>query len=141
MEDGILLKSIEGLGDSPLTRTEGEIWEYLQGEKEEVARELLSGPLLHPEVGGRQESDPSDEVSQEIEWLHRGQLEARLREIVEAQDRLMDGAYGRCRDCGQNIETRRLAANPAVALCLACQLLTDREYRSAPIKAAGYVWQ
>jgi RNA polymerase-binding transcription factor DksA len=141
MEDGILLKSIEGLGESPFNRAEGEIWESLQGEKEEVSRELLSGPLLHPEVGGRQESDPSDEVSQEIEWHHRGQLEARLREIVEAQDRVMDGAYGRCRDCGQTIETRRLAANPAVARCLSCQLLEDRECRPALIRGPSYAWR
>jgi RNA polymerase-binding transcription factor DksA len=139
MEDGILLKSIEGLGDSPFIRTEGEIWEYLEGAKEDVARELLSGSLLHPEVGGRQESDPADEVSQEIEWIHRGQLEAHLREIVEAQDRLIDGAYGRCGDCGQTIETRRLLANPAVSRCLACQLLADHKYRETPIKGATYV--
>jgi RNA polymerase-binding transcription factor DksA len=139
MEDGILLKSIEGLGESPFTRTQGEIWEYLEGARENVARELLSGSLLHPEVGGRQESDPADEVSQEIEWIHRSQLEARLREIVEAQDRLMDGIYGRCCDCGQTIETRRLLANPAVALCMACQHLADHKYRAAPINGATYV--
>lgn len=141
MEDGILLKSIEGLGESPFIRTDGDIWETLQSEKEKVTRELLSGPLLHPEVGGRQESDPADEVSQEIEWLHRSQLEARLREVVEAQDRLMDGAYGRCSDCGENIESRRLTANPAVALCVKCQLLVDRSYRPAQIRPASYVWR
>lgn len=96
MDDGLLLLSVEGLGDSPFVGTGGEIWELLQGEKEGVCQELLAeGPLLHDEVGGSQESEPSEETAREIEWRHRGQLEARLRDINDAQDRLIDGAYGR----------------------------------------------
>ena len=33
--DGLLLQTEEGLGDAPLVRTGCEIWEWLQGEKEE----------------------------------------------------------------------------------------------------------
>ena len=130
MDDGILLQSVEGLGESPFVGTGGEIWELLQGEKEEVSQELLAeGPLLHDAVGGLQESDPSEENSREIEWQHRGKLEARLRDINDAQDRLMDGGYGRCIDCGAEIESRRLAADPAAALCIACQRSADGETR------------
>ena len=127
MADGILLESIEGLGESPLVGTAGEIWESLQSEKEAVSRELLADwPLLHAEAGARQQSDAADEVEREIEWLHRSQLEMRLRKIVEAQDRLLDGAYGGCVDCGEKIEPKRLAADPAASLCLTCQQFVDR---------------
>ena len=120
--DGILLQSAEGLGDAPLVRTGCEIWEWLQGEKEEVAQELLSeGPLCQTAVSGVQEAEASEENWREIEWRHRGQLEARLREINDAQDRLMDGAYGRCTDCGAEIGRRRLLADPAASLCITCQ--------------------
>jgi hypothetical protein len=48
--DGMLLQTVEGLGDAPMVPTGGEIWEWLQGEKEEVAQELLSeGPLCQTE--------------------------------------------------------------------------------------------
>jgi DnaK suppressor protein len=126
--DGILLQSVEGLTESPFVATGGEIWEWLQGEKERVSLEILAeGPLRHDDVGGLQESDPSEESQREIEWWHRGQLEARLREINRAQDRLIDGGYGRCNCCGNKIEGKRLAADPAVLSCLVCQLVTEGE--------------
>ena len=126
--DGILLQTVEGLGDAPLVPTGGEIWEWLQGEKEEVAQELLSeGPLCQPAVSGVQEAEASEENWREIEWRHRAQMEARLREINDAQDRLMGGAYGRCIDCGAEIGTQRLAADLATSLCINCQRITERE--------------
>ncbi len=123
--DGILLQSVEGLAESPFGATGGEIWEWLQAEKERVSREILAdGPLCHDDVGG---IDPSDDSPREIEWQHRGQLEARLREVNRAQDRLMDGGYGCCNCCGNEIERKRLAADPAVLTCLACQMITEGE--------------
>jgi RNA polymerase-binding transcription factor DksA len=124
--DGVLLQTIEGLGDPPLMRTGAEIWEWLQGEKEEVTQEILSeGPLCQTALGGVQEAEPPLEVEREIEWRHRGQMEVRLREIINAQDRLLDGAYGRCTDCGAEIGTRRLAADPGTSLCISCQRSTE----------------
>jgi len=126
--DGILLQTVEGLGEAPPLRTGGEIWELLQGEKEEVTRELLSeGPLCQGAMSGGQEVEASEENEREIEWRHRGQLEARLREINDAQDRLMDGAYGSCSDCGAAIGRDRLAADPAASLCITCQRSTEAE--------------
>ena len=128
--DGILLQTVEGLGDPPLVRTGCEIWEWLQGEKEEVAHELLSdGPLCQTAVSGVQEAEAPEENSRELEWRHRGHLEARLREINDAQDRLMDGAYGRCTECGAEIDSLRLAADPAASLCIACQRSIEAERR------------
>ena len=126
--DGILLESVEGLGDSPFFGNAGELWQLLQAEKEEVCRDLLAeGPLRHEAVGGVQESEPSGECASEIEWRHRGTLEDRLRAINDAQDRLMDGRYGSCLDCGDQIDSKRLLADPAASLCIACQRLTEGE--------------
>jgi RNA polymerase-binding protein DksA len=126
--DGMLLQTVEGLGDVSMLRTGGEIWEWLQGEKEEVAQELLSGgPLCQTGVAGVQEAEASEESGREIEWRHRGQLEARLREINDAQDRLMDGAYGLCVECGGDIGHKRLTADPATCLCIDCQRSAEAE--------------
>ena len=87
----ILLESVEGLGHSPFVNSAGEIWERLQAEKEEVSRDLLAeGALGASDLGGLLESEAADEYAREIRWRHRGQLEARLRELNEAQDRLID---------------------------------------------------
>ena len=121
--DGILLHSVEGLAESPFVATGGEIWQWLQGEKERVSREILAeGPLCHDDVGG---CDPSEDNTPELVWQHRGQLEARLRDVNRAQDLLIDGGYGHCSVCGNEIESKRLAADPAVLSCLACQLVIE----------------
>src|SRR6185436_16121638 len=114
----LLLQSVEGLEDELMVRASSEVWERLQGEKQAVTMDLLAeGPLCQREVGGLQETDPSEENWRELEWQHRGQLEARLRELNEAQDRLMEGAYGRCEDCGRAIDSLRLKAVPEATLC------------------------
>jgi len=124
--DGILLESVEGLGDPPVVALSGEIWHRLQDEKTEVAKSLIDeGALVHDQVNAGPESDPSDEIPRELEWLHRAQLESRLREIGEAQDRLIEGLYGRCIDCDEEIDQRRLAGDAAAARCFACQSTID----------------
>ena len=126
--DGLLLQTVEGLGDAPLIRTGCEIWERLQDEKQEVAREILSaGPLCQAAVSGVQEAEAAEENGRELELLHRAQLEARLRDLNDAQDRLMDDSYGRCTDCGAEIDSGRLAADPASALCMNCQRSAEPE--------------
>jgi RNA polymerase-binding transcription factor DksA len=127
--DGVLLESIEGLGDPAPVMFSGEIWHRLEDEKTEVAQSLLEGSLAHEQVNSERDLDPSDEVPRELELLHRTQLETRLREIGEAQDRLIEGLYGRCIDCGEEIDRRRLAADPAAARCLSCQSMNDDELR------------
>lgn len=126
--DGILLQTVEGLGDSGFLGSGGELWEWLQAEKEEVCHDLLAeGPLCQNVLAGVQDHEAPEESDREIEWRHRGQLEARLRDINDAQDRLLDGAYGRCVDCGKDIDARRLQANPAASLCIVCQRMADTE--------------
>jgi len=130
MYDGTLLESVEGLGDPPVVMASLEIWQRLQDEKTEVSQCLLDeGGLVHDQVNAGPEADASDEVLRDLEWRHRAQLELRLRDIGEAQDRLIEGLYGRCTDCGAVIDCRRLAADPAVALCLTCKTIVDRKQR------------
>lgn len=77
--------------------------------------------MCHSQALGLRESDASETNGREIEWRHRGQLEGRLRDLNDALDRLMDGGYGRCRDCGEEIGDKRLVADPAASLCITCQ--------------------
>jgi RNA polymerase-binding transcription factor DksA len=130
MDDGLLLQSVEGLWNSPFTEAGGEMWNWLQNLREEVSQELLrGGTLCRHEAGGLRENETSASSGSKIEWIRRGQLEARLCAITYAQDRLLDGNYGKCVDCGEQINPGHLAADPAVSLCLDCQRFADGESR------------
>jgi DnaK suppressor protein len=126
--DGILLESVEGLGQSPFVAEPGETWERLQAEKEEVSRHLLTEAASCAKDIGLLESEASEEYLLEIKWQQRAQLERRLREVNDALDRLIDGDYGRCTGCKEQIDSRRLTADPAASRCIDCQRGLEREY-------------
>jgi|SRR5437867_5262253 len=124
----MLLESVEGLGESPLKANAGEIWGLLEGEKEILCKHLADhGPLCQCSPVNMIESEPGEEGDRQIEWVHRSGLENHLREIIDAQDRLMDGKYGLCAECGAEIETRRLLVEPTATLCLGCQSMAEAE--------------
>ena len=120
----MLLESVEGLGESVLP---GELWELLQAEKESIAREVVAdGTMLHNATSVN-ECEPWDDATEQSQRRHRRALETRLREVNDAQDRLIDGGYGVCADCGAPISDKRLVADPAAALCIQCQQAIETE--------------
>ena len=128
MNDGALLESVEGLEETAPSARFGALWELLKGEKEAACRELLAaGPLVRYDSTALNERDFSEEWTEAIEWRHRDQLEGRLRDIIDAQDRLADGSYGQCADCGIPIEAMRLAADPTATLCVVCKNSSEPE--------------
>ena len=48
-------------------------------------------------------------------------LEREREQAEHARDRLAQGAYGVCEDCGRKIGEERLEALPDATRCLACQ--------------------
>jgi RNA polymerase-binding transcription factor DksA len=120
--EGVLLQTVEGLGESLLP---GELWELLQAEKESIAHEIIAdGPLRH-DATSFNECEPWDDADEQMLRRHRRLLEVRLRELNDAQDRLIDGGYGSCSDCRNRISEKRLQSDPAASLCIACQQLAE----------------
>ena len=120
VNDATLLPSCETLSDPPPVSRSGEIWQQLQDEKLGVSESLLKEGRLYTD---------SSAVTEELERINRERLEIRLRQLADAQDRLMEGRYGRCLECDEMITERSLAADPAAALCYECQSATDRKQR------------
>ena len=50
----------------------------------------------------------------------------RLREIRAALERIVDGSFGICLNCEEEIAAKRLAALPWTALCIVCQEAAER---------------
>ena len=82
----------------PIGGRGGLIWNRLHGEREDICEALSK--------------DGVDERNK--------LLQARLRKIDDALDRLMSGSYGNCSNCGQAIDEETLDLDPALELCFDC---------------------
>ncbi|AKJ29334.1 TraR/DksA family transcriptional regulator [Caldimonas brevitalea] len=51
-----------------------------------------------------------------------------LVDIDGARRRIADGSYGECIDCGQDIDYRRLMAQPTASRCADCQSVYERNH-------------
>jgi Prokaryotic dksA/traR C4-type zinc finger len=89
------------LTEVPVGGKAGFLWNRLHGEREELCEALLK------------DSRSIFEDQKEL-------LQARLRKIDDALDRLMSGSYGHCSRCGRSIDESRLEIDPVLGLCLDC---------------------
>jgi DnaK suppressor protein len=75
-------------------------------------------------------ADEVDEIqvnqSREIGFATRDLLIERVNRLVDALDRLRDGEYGVCVECGESIAPARLRALPEVQTCVRCQDRLER---------------
>ena len=53
----------------------------------------------------------------------------RLRGIEQAIQRMAEGSYGTCIDCGEDIPRERLLAQPMAIRCASCQDMAERGHR------------
>ena len=127
--NGLLVQPTSQQRSAIPSKRNGDVWNSLQDLKEKLSKLILAdGPLCQNQSRESSVEDACTGSAREIGWLHRSQLEQRLLAITDAQDRLFNGDYGRCTDCSEQISSKRLAADPAVSLCIVCQRMTDGEH-------------
>jgi DnaK suppressor protein len=69
--------------------------------------------------------DPTDRASMESERNFELRIRDRERKLISkikgALDRLDNGTYGICEECGEDISVERLEARPVTTLCIDCK--------------------
>lgn len=71
---------------------------------------------------GTEEGEQAIEAEQlEISSSVEPALEDDLRDVDDALQKIEDGDYGICEDCGREIPRERLLALPQARLCMDCQ--------------------
>jgi DnaK suppressor protein len=79
--------------------------------------------------------DPTDRASMESNRNSILRIRDRERKLIfkiqEALQRLNDGEYGICEECGEEIGIERLKARPVTTLCIACKSSQEIEERKA----------
>lgn len=102
---------------------DGGVWYRLRSEREDICEALLKESRLAPETqtgfAGVTEAGAAELIIAPESW-HLDLLQARLRKVDDALDRLMSGTYGECSKCGKWIEDTKLDFDPAIAYCLGC---------------------
>ena len=74
----------------------------------------------------------------EMSFATRSLLVERANKLAEALERLREGEYGICQECGEPIAPARLRAMPEVLTCVRCQDMLERSARRlAPAVAAS----
>jgi DnaK suppressor protein len=86
--------------------------------------------LLGPSGESLAYADEVDEIQanerREIGFATRELLVERVNALAAALDRLSDGEYGTCVECGEDIAPARLHALPEVQTCVRCQDRIER---------------
>ncbi len=74
---------------------------------------------------GAKTADALDQAAQEYEKqavLHKATADRQLRKnLMQALERIREGTFGECANCGGEIEPKRLEALPWARYCIKCQ--------------------
>jgi len=86
----------------------------LKRSRQESSGDLSTMPIHMADIG-------SDNFEQEFTLGLIENEEEMLRAIDDALQRIEEGTYGKCEECGKPIRKTRLKAIPHARLCITCQ--------------------
>src|SRR5262245_27997041 len=76
-----------------------------------------------PALGDKEDENASEVAEYSKDLTVERTLEASLRDVKKALERLKDGTYGTCKYCGKAIDEKRLMARPTSTSCIDCKKL------------------
>ncbi|MEJ2695753.1 MAG: RNA polymerase-binding protein DksA [Candidatus Sulfobium sp.] len=96
--------------------------ESLLNEAESALNEL-PGQMIFPDLGDQ----ATAETDRSFMLRLRGREQRLLKKIDEAVERIENGSFGICDDCGEEIDIKRLEARPVTTMCIECKTLQEEE--------------
>lgn len=96
------------------------IRKMLEDQREQILAKVKMNSNIDIDIDG----DETDEIQGNILALANAQLVARDKEkvsqIENAFKKILDGTFGHCEECGEEISEKRLLVNPGFTTCIAC---------------------
>lgn len=96
--------------------------EQRRGELERATQALRAGLSAPAEAGWPEVRDPVEDADARmmatLDVTHLRRQEDELREVVQAQERMRSGEYGRCEECDGPIPFGRLQVRPEARFCI-----------------------
>jgi DnaK suppressor protein len=97
----------------------------------ELVQEISRRSKATTEAGAQDIGDILDSVSEErtreLDMILTDREKRKLHQIDDALDRIEDGIYGQCDECGVKIPRARLKVLPFAKFCVECQEKNERE--------------
>lgn len=123
---------------TPMARKDSieKLRKVLVNRREALAR-AIKGDLsllrdMHGQTTGDMLDSAADTVQDEINSRLLEVESDELRAIDAAIERMNDGTYGICQDCGKSIPLRRLQAVPYVVDCIDCRRAAEKRSEAGP---------
>ncbi len=107
-----------------------EIRARLEAERERLRREIEEQSAILPaydgsptesRYGNHAADEATDTFEEEKALALRSHFVGELNEVEHALRKLERGEYGKCEECGREINPERLGIVPYVRLCVECQ--------------------
>jgi DnaK suppressor protein len=91
--------------------------------------------LLPSHAQNANRGDEVDLVNSQREQMLYQRLNGRnvlfLKKVEQAKQRILEGTFGVCEDCGAEISQTRLMARPTATMCISCQEEKERDERGS----------
>ena len=107
------------------------IKEMLLKKREDLVQEIARRSKASTESSAQDIGDILDSVSEErtreLDLILTDREKRKLAQIDDAIDRIEEGTYGLCEECGIKIPKARLKVLPFAIYCVECQEKNERE--------------
>lgn len=110
-----------------------EMKSHLESEAEKVGLQIKDLEAQDPYAdtdrlvdNAASDTDAKEEVDHERYQAMLGELKQKRTLLDSALERIEKGTYGSCTNCGNLIDTARLAAMPTALLCMDCEAKKKR---------------
>lgn len=116
------------MNETNFTANKRSIFEKLEREEGRLRRVLLADREDFEELQSdwQERDSPAERNLREVEWYQYSQLQEELSEIERARQRVLEGIYGICEDCGEKISAKRLSNMLTARRCIKCQEQSEK---------------
>lgn len=98
----------------------------LMEQEEDTRSVLMESTRVFPDVVDQAVLDSQVDFKLRI----RGRQKMLIQKIQRALERIEDGSFGICEECGEDIPVKRLKARPVTTLCIVCKSRVEAHERA-----------
>lgn len=107
--------------EEKLKEQQKKLREELSGFAKKSSRKEDDYDTNFPQYGEKEEENAAEVADFQDSLSLERNLEKTLAEVDQALEKIKKGNYGKCENCGKEIDEARLEAFPAALLCMDCK--------------------